>query len=156
VIHGIQILEAARAAGLFVPTLCAHPSIRARGLCRVCLVEIEGQSKLQPACVTAVKEGLKVRTNTPAVLESVRFVLQLLRAKHPDACATCDANNNCTFQDLIYRFEVRGGEEACTTDPPPPPAPSLSTHTAGALLRLEPAHTHTHPLRRWRTSRRRG
>lgn len=102
-----QVLEAARASGTFIPTLCAHPSIPARGTCRVCMVDIEGERKLQPACVTKVREGMKVHTHTQAVLDNIRFVLQLLRSKHPDTCATCDADGQCTFQDLLYRFQVR-------------------------------------------------
>jgi NADH dehydrogenase/NADH:ubiquinone oxidoreductase subunit G len=101
-----QVLEAARAAGAFVPTLCAHPKIPARASCRVCLVEVPGESKLIPACTSAVREGMKVLTHSPKVVENVRFVLQLLRAKHPNACMTCDADGDCTFQDLIYRFQV--------------------------------------------------
>lgn len=126
------ILEAARAAGAFVPTLCAHPSIPARATCRICLVELETDqgmkkvmgpasatdarrveklvpiTKLVPACVTQVKPGQRIHTHSPDVLENVRFVLQLLRAKHPNTCQTCDANGNCTFQDLLYRYQVCG------------------------------------------------
>lgn len=131
------ILEAARAAGAFVPTLCAHPGIPARATCRICLVELETNqgmkkvvgpasatdarrveklvpiTKMVPACVTQVKEGLRIHTHSPDVLENVRFVLQLLRAKHPNTCQTCDANGNCTFQDLLYRYQVcaNGGED---------------------------------------------
>jgi NADH-quinone oxidoreductase subunit G len=129
------ILEAARAAGAFVPTLCAHPSIPARATCRICLVELETDqgmkkvvgpasatdarrveklvpiTKLVPACVTQVKPGQRIHTHSPDVLENVRFVLQLLRAKHPNTCQTCDANGQCTFQDLLYRYQVCGGGE---------------------------------------------
>lgn len=73
----------------------------------MCMVDIEGERKLQPACVTKVREGMKVQTHTQAVLDNIRFVLQLLRAKHPNTCATCDADGQCTFQDLLYRFQVR-------------------------------------------------
>lgn len=136
------ILEAARAAGAFVPTLCAHPSIPARATCRICLVALETDqgmkkmmvpasatdarrveklvpiTKLVPACVTQVKAGQRIHTHSPDVLENVRFVLQLLRAKHPNTCQTCDANGNCTFQDLLYRYQVRGGgEEVCEFPP---------------------------------------
>jgi len=136
------ILEAARAAGAFVPTLCAHPSIPARATCRICLVELETDqgikkvvgrasatdarrvekivpiTKLVPACVTQVKAGQRIHTHSPDVLENVRFILQLLRAKHPNTCQTCDANGNCTFQDLLYRYQVcGGGEEVCPFPP---------------------------------------
>jgi NADH-quinone oxidoreductase subunit G len=84
----------------------------------VCMVDIENERNpqagpmrrtdgLQPACVTKVREGMKVHTHTKAVLDNIRFILQLLRAKHPNTCATCDADGQCTFQDLLYRFQVR-------------------------------------------------
>lgn len=64
----------------------------------------------------------QVHTRTPAVVENIRFVLQLLRAKHPNTCATCDADGDCTFQDLLYRFQVPP-----TTHPPPHASMALAT-----------------------------
>eukprot|EP00162_Nutomonas_longa_P012144 comp20933_c0_seq2/m.43686 comp20933_c0_seq2/g.43686 ORF comp20933_c0_seq2/g.43686 comp20933_c0_seq2/m.43686 type:complete len:584 (-) comp20933_c0_seq2:65-1816(-) len=76
------------------------------GHCRVCLVEIGSEGKLVPACATKATEGLSVKTHSPAVVESVRHNLQFLTCRHPNVCATCEANGNCEFQRLSYRFGV--------------------------------------------------
>ena len=105
--ENITVLEACEKAGVDVPTLCHHPRLgESIGACRVCVVEIEGMKNLQPACVTKVRDGMKIKTHTERVKKAVKFNLALLLSEHPNDCMTCEANGRCEFQDLIYEYEV--------------------------------------------------
>lgn len=105
--ENITVLEACEKAGVDVPTLCHHPRLgESIGACRVCIVEIEGAKNLQPACVTKVRDGMRIKTHTERVKKAVRFNLALLLSEHPNDCMTCEANGRCEFQDLIYEYNV--------------------------------------------------
>ncbi|MBM3293614.1 MAG: 2Fe-2S iron-sulfur cluster binding domain-containing protein [Candidatus Aminicenantes bacterium] len=99
VAEGTTVLRAALEASISIPHLCWHPAFPPEGSCRLCLVEIEGFPKLELACSTAVREGMKVRTETPAVRESRRRVLEFLLADHPVDCPICDKAGECKLQD---------------------------------------------------------
>lgn len=103
----ITVLEACNRAGVYVPTLCNHPRLEPTGACRVCVIEVEGARNLQPACVTKVQDGMKIKTNTSRVTNAVKFNLALLLSRHPKDCMTCDVNGRCEFQDLIYLYNVQ-------------------------------------------------
>lgn len=107
--EGGTVLDAARAAGIYVPTLCYHRKTGAHGGCRVCLVEVEGARGLMPACTTAVREGMVVRTDTPEVLTARRIVVELLFAEGDHDCLTCDKSGRCELQDVAYRLGVDPG-----------------------------------------------
>lgn len=96
---GETILQAARGAGMDIPTLCYVEGLSAHGGCRMCLVEIEGQGKLQPACTMKVVEGIVVRTATETLQEYRRLIVELLFAEGNHVCSVCVANNNCELQD---------------------------------------------------------
>ncbi len=100
--EGTTILAAAEQAGISIPRFCHHPALTPEGSCRMCVVEIEGAAKLEPACATAVREGMKVATQTPQVAEARRNVLELLLADHPVDCPICDKAGECRLQDY-YR-----------------------------------------------------
>ncbi len=100
------ILKAAQAAGIHIPALCAHPALKPIGACRICLVEVEKQRALQPACTFPVNDGMVVRTNTPNVREARKFVLELLLSDHPLDCLTCESGGQCELQDLAYEYGV--------------------------------------------------
>jgi len=104
---GSTVLQAAKQAGLKIPTLCDHPALAPIGACRMCLVEIKGQRTLQPACTFPVTEGMEVQTNSPNVVEARRFVLELLLSDHPLDCMTCDSTGSCELQDLMYEYGVK-------------------------------------------------
>ncbi|MGB9920822.1 MAG: NADH-dependent [FeFe] hydrogenase, group A6 [Moorellales bacterium] len=111
---GSTILEAARRAGIDIPTLCYHPDQEVKGVCRVCVVEVEGSRTLQPACAYPVAEGMVVRTNTPLVRQTRRMVVELMLARHPADCTSCVRNLRCELQALAERLgirEVRFGRE---------------------------------------------
>jgi len=94
------ILEAARDAGIEIPTLCHLEGVMDVGACRLCLVEIAGSPKLLPACVTRVQEGMEVSTNTERLRRYRRMTLELLFAERNHVCAVCVATGHCELQDL--------------------------------------------------------
>src|SRR2546427_2634829 len=80
---GRTILDAARAAGIEIPTLCWYPKLPIVGNCRICLVSVEGQPKLIPACATKVADGMVVATRSHAAVENRNGVLRLLAERYP-------------------------------------------------------------------------
>ncbi len=101
--EGATILQAAREAGVPIPTLCHLDGVSDIGACRLCMVEIAGASKLFPACVTQVAEGMEVSTNTPKLQDYRRMVVELLFAEGNHVCAFCVANGNCELQDVAIQ-----------------------------------------------------
>lgn len=104
--EGQTILEAARAAGIRIPTLCYHRDLTPSGNCRICVVEVEKQRFLQAACVFPVAEGMVVQTNSERVIRSRRRTLELMLANHPQDCLVCDSSGSCELQDLAYEYQV--------------------------------------------------
>lgn len=94
------VLEAARESGVFLPTLCNLEGLTAWGACRMCLVEVGGQNKLQPSCLTRVEEGMQVVTDSPRLQEYRRMILELLFAERNHVCSVCVANGHCELQGL--------------------------------------------------------
>ncbi|MFQ6829223.1 MAG: 2Fe-2S iron-sulfur cluster-binding protein [Acutalibacter sp.] len=85
------ILEAARYAGIDIPTLCYLKDVNQIGACRMCMVEVKGARSLVAACVYPVNEGMEVFTNTPKVQESRRMTLELLLSVHEKKCLSSSA-----------------------------------------------------------------
>jgi iron-only hydrogenase group A len=104
--NGTTILEAARKAGIKIPTLCYLENVQAIGACRVCLVEIEGAKALTASCVMPVSDGMKVHTNTKRVREARRTVVELLLSDHDGECQTCDRNEDCELQALARELGI--------------------------------------------------
>ncbi|NLX05951.1 MAG: 2Fe-2S iron-sulfur cluster binding domain-containing protein [Phycisphaerae bacterium] len=103
---GTTILEAAEQLGIRIPTLCHHEDLCIAGVCRVCVVEIEGQRTLQASCAYPITSPLKVRTHSPKVRRARRHVVDLLLSKHYGQCYTCLRNNNCELQALAKEYGV--------------------------------------------------
>ena len=101
---GQTVLEAGKAAGIDIPSLCHHPAITPHGACRICLVEIERQRTLQPACTFPVAEGMRVETESPKVVEERKFVLQMLFSERNHYCMFCEMSGDCELQALAYRY----------------------------------------------------
>ena len=97
------ILEAAKEVGIKIPTLCHLEGVSNVGACRLCLVEIEGSSKLQPACVTQVQEGMVIKTETEKLQNYRRMAVELLFAEGNHVCAVCVVNGNCQLQNVAIR-----------------------------------------------------
>jgi len=98
------VLEAAEHLGIEIPTLCHHPAIKPIGACRICLVEIEKQRVLQPACTFPVSDGMVVHTKSQQVIDSRRFVLQLLFSERNHFCMFCQMSGSCELQSLGYEY----------------------------------------------------
>jgi formate dehydrogenase major subunit len=101
---GQTILEAARGAGIDIPTLCHHPALSNHGACRMCLVEVEGMRGLQTSCTCPATEGMRVHTETEQVLEGRRFALELLFSERNHFCMYCQVSGDCELQELAYRY----------------------------------------------------
>ncbi|HRV99717.1 MAG TPA: 2Fe-2S iron-sulfur cluster-binding protein, partial [Aminobacteriaceae bacterium] len=104
---GMTILQAARANGIHIPTLCDHPALSPFGACRICLVEAEKNPKLLTSCTTPITEGMIVHTNTPRVIEARKAVLELILVRHPLECFSCASNGKCELQDVAYELGVK-------------------------------------------------
>jgi NADH-quinone oxidoreductase subunit G len=102
--EGTTILRAAKDAGIDIPHFCSHPAFPPEGSCRLCFVEIEGFPKLELACSTPVREGLKVETRSPRVVEARRGVLEYFLADHPIDCPICDKAGECRLQDYYQEY----------------------------------------------------
>jgi iron-only hydrogenase group A len=103
---GTTILEAAKQAGIRIPTLCYHEDLCIAGVCRICVVEVEGQRTLQAACAYPISQPLKVKTHSPKVRRARRHILDLLLANHYGECYACARNNNCELQSLAKEYGV--------------------------------------------------
>ena len=102
-----SVLEAAKAAGVRIPSLCYHPELRPEGACRVCVVEIDGVKGLPASCVYPVANGMTVKTNTQQVRKARKTVVELLLANHPDDCLSCQRNLNCELQSIAADLGIR-------------------------------------------------
>ena len=109
---GATVLEAAKKAGIHIPTLC-YMNLDLLGIenkpagCRVCVVEIEGRRNLAPSCATDCTDGMVVKTNTPRVLNARKTVLELILSDHPKDCLICPKSGHCDLQDLAVRLGIR-------------------------------------------------
>ncbi|WKZ33648.1 MAG: NADH-quinone oxidoreductase subunit NuoG [Thermodesulfobacteriota bacterium] len=106
------ILDAARQAGIDIPTFCYQADLMGVGSCRMCIVEIEGQKKLQPSCVTPVLHGMSINTETQAVQDARAGVLEFFLANHALDCPVCDKAGECELQDMVYRHGPHTGRHA--------------------------------------------
>jgi bidirectional [NiFe] hydrogenase diaphorase subunit len=97
---GETILEAARDAGISIPTLCHFDGLTDVGACRLCLVEIGDRARLQPACVTQAVEEMVIRTDTDRLRHYRRTLLDLLFAERNHVCSVCVSNGSCELQEL--------------------------------------------------------
>jgi NADH dehydrogenase/NADH:ubiquinone oxidoreductase subunit G len=104
--EGMTVLEAARANGISIPTLCHHPDLSPVGACRMCVVEVEKMRGLVASCTLPVSEGMVVQTDTPKLIEERKFILEMLLSDHPNDCMTCKATGVCELQDLVYQYQV--------------------------------------------------
>ncbi len=123
---GSTILEAARANGIRIPTLCHHPDLTNVGACRLCVVSVERARGLQTACTTPVFEGMAVNTESEDARSTRKFVLNALLTDHPNDCMRCEVNGACELQDLVYEYDVEwpvhdGARHAYPVDPDPNP-----------------------------------
>lgn len=101
------LLDVARQHGIDIPTLCHLDGLTDVGACRLCLVEVEGWSRLAPACTTRLQEGVVVHTNTEKLQRYRRMIVEMLASEGNHHCAVCVSNNHCELQDLAYRVGLQ-------------------------------------------------
>lgn len=106
VFEGTTILEAAKKAGIDIPTLCFLKDINEAGDCRMCIVEVEGRKGFATSCIQTVEDGMVVHTHTPNVLEARHVILDLIISNHTKDCLTCTRSGNCELQSLAVKFNV--------------------------------------------------
>ena len=99
--EGATVLEAARVAGVEIPTLCYFEGLNDIGACRVCVVEVEGKNRLAAACNTGVWPGMRVHTNTERVRAARRGALELILSQHDLNCSYCTRDGSCRLQALL-------------------------------------------------------
>lgn len=117
--YGTSVLEAAKTVGIHIPTLCFLKEINEVASCRACIVDVGG--RLLTSCTLRAEEGMKVKTNTPAVREGRKLVVELLLSNHKRECTTCIRNENCELQNLAKSLNIRdvhyeGEKSKCTID----------------------------------------
>ena len=103
---GITVLEAARYAGIDIPTLCYLKDINEIGACRLCLVEVKGARGMVTACVYPVNEGMEITTNSPRIMEARKMNLELLLSNHKKDCLSCVRSTTCELQALCNEYGV--------------------------------------------------
>ena len=103
---GTTILEAARKAGVRIPTLCQHDDLCIAGVCRICVVEVEGMRTLQASCAYPITQPITISTHTRKVRQARRHILDLMLANHYGECYSCWRNQNCELQSLADEYGV--------------------------------------------------
>jgi bidirectional [NiFe] hydrogenase diaphorase subunit len=101
-----SIIDVAREAGVRIPKLCYVSGLSSYGGCRLCLVEVEGSSKLLAACTTKVSEDMQVRTQSARLGEYRRMILEMLFAERNHVCSVCVSNGHCELQWLAHDLGV--------------------------------------------------
>ena len=101
---GTLVIEAAKQAGIEIPSYCYYPGLTLQGACRMCLVAIEKMPKLQTACTTVVANGMVVLTETEEVKNARKAMLEFLLTNHPLDCPVCDKGGECELQDAVFRY----------------------------------------------------
>ena len=105
---GQTVLEVARAAGKYIPTLCWLEHITPVGACRLCIVEVSGVGRLLPACTTPAQDGMSVTTHSDKLAHYRRIALEFLLAERNHTCAVCVSNGHCELQAMAQRLGVTG------------------------------------------------
>lgn len=104
--EGSSILDAALAAGVYIPHLCSHPDLEAKGGCRLCSVEIDGVEGAVPSCMTKVEEGMNITINGPEANKVRKMAMELILASHPADCTGCPKFGKCELQPLYQYLGV--------------------------------------------------
>jgi len=104
--EGKTVLQASLEAGIYIPSICAHPDLTPWGACRLCIVEVEGLRGLPTACTTLVVDGMSVKTKTAQVNSTRRIAMELMLASHPDDCLRCTQNLNCELQAIAQYLGI--------------------------------------------------
>lgn len=132
---GATLLDATREAGVFVPTLCHYPRLPCHAVCRMCLVNVEGEARPQPACLTRAKEGDIVETDSTELQEFRKTDAQWLLSRHPNDCMRCEVNGACQLQSLISENQWEDNWEKVPRGSLEHPEHILTDHTSPSIWR---------------------
>jgi NADH-quinone oxidoreductase subunit G len=105
--EGTTILQAAAQLGYDIPHFCYHPALSIPANCRMCLVEVEGEKKLQPSCYSPVNDGMVVHTESDRVIKARKAVLEFILVNHPVDCPVCDQAGECKLQDYYMAYDAQ-------------------------------------------------
>ncbi|WP_293909888.1 NADH-dependent [FeFe] hydrogenase, group A6 [Sphaerochaeta sp. UBA5836] len=105
--EGTSVLNAAKQAGVKIPTLCYHEDLKPFGSCGLCIVKQEGSAKIIRACAAPVNEGLSVITHDRELFEARKTILELILSTHPSSCLSCIRNGECELQNIAAEFGIR-------------------------------------------------
>ena len=108
--QGDSVLDAAKAAGKFIPSLCHVKGLSGVGSCRLCMVEVAGVPRPLPACTTPATEGMVISTVSEKLNKYRRMIMELLLSERNHVCAVCVSNGNCELQDMATRLGVTHSE----------------------------------------------
>src|ERR1017187_9403537 len=101
---GTLVIDAAKQAGIEIPSFCYYEGLTLQAACRMCLVEIEKAPKLMVGCTTPVAEGMVVHTDSPTVAAARKSTVEFLLTNHPLDCPVCDKGGECELQDMAFRY----------------------------------------------------
>lgn len=132
---GATLLDAIRAAGAHVPTLCHYPGLPAQAVCRMCLVDVAGADKPQPACATPAKEGDVIETQSAPLRAFREANAAWLLARHPDDCMRCEVNGACDFQRLVSENQWEDRWPKVAKGSPNHPEHLSTDHTSPSIWR---------------------
>jgi len=135
---GSTLLDAVKAAGVHLPTLCHHPRLPSHAVCRLCLVNVRGQARPQPACVTKARDRDVVETDARGLQDFRNMDLAWLLARHPNDCMRCEVNGTCKLQSLVSEYQLEERWETPPQDWVAHPGPELLDHTSPSIWRDMP------------------
>jgi NADH-quinone oxidoreductase subunit G len=101
---GTLVIEAAKQAGIEIPSFCYYEGYSLQAACRMCLVEVEKMPKMQVACTLPVGPGMVVHTDSAQVRTARKYTLEFLLTNHPLDCPVCDKGGECELQDMVFRY----------------------------------------------------
>lgn len=116
---GETILEAAKTHGVDIPTLCYLQAADHKGVCRICVVEVEGAERLLPACATPAAQGMVIETHSELAVASRKMMLELLLAEGDHNCLFCESNGDCRLQELVYEYGIKEAPKKAPHQPRP-------------------------------------
>jgi formate dehydrogenase major subunit len=131
--EGMNILDAALVNDIYIPHLCHHPDLKPVGACRLCGIEVDG-GRMAMSCMTPVKEGIRVLTDSPAIHQSRKAVMEMLVATHHMDCLACKASTDC---ELLKVSNYLGIDAAAMADLRPA-APRVPVDTSNPFFNFDP------------------
>lgn len=132
---GATLLDAAREAGVHIPTLCFYPRLPSHAVCRMCLVDVKGVDQPQPACKTKARDGDIVETDSPDLKAFREADAQWLLARHPNDCIRCEVNGGCQLQNLVNENQWQERWEKVPRGSAEHPEHRLTDHTSPSIWR---------------------